>query len=82
MSLYLTNVIIPGWFVDALCAEIGGDEWYPEKGGTTRAAKRICAKCPVREECLEWALQNQERFGVWGGKSERERRAMTPREAA
>jgi WhiB family redox-sensing transcriptional regulator len=40
----------------------------------TRAAKKVCARCPVRPECLQWALETGQRFGVWGGLSEKERK--------
>ena len=69
------------WRADALCAQVGGDMWHPDKGESTRYAKAICARCPVIEECLQWALDTKERFGVLGGKSERERRKIM-REAA
>ena len=49
---------------------------FPEKGGSTRDAKRVCTGCTVRAECLEFALANDERFGIWGGLSERERRRL------
>ena len=42
----------------------------------TRDAKRVCSGCSVRAECLEFALANDERFGIWGGLSERERRRL------
>ena len=64
------------WRDLALCGEIGGDFWYPEKGGSTRLAKAVCRSCEVRGPCLEYALANDERFGIWGGKSERERRRL------
>jgi WhiB family transcriptional regulator, redox-sensing transcriptional regulator len=64
------------WRLDALCAETDPDAFLPEKGGSTREAKRVCAGCPVRMECLETALANDERFGIWGGLSERERRRL------
>jgi WhiB family redox-sensing transcriptional regulator len=64
------------WRDDALCAQVDADLWFPEKGGPTRDAKKICMGCTVRVECLEWALDNEERFGIWGGKSERERRRL------
>lgn len=67
----------PEWTRDALCAQTAPDAFFPEKGEATAPAKRICALCPVTAECLAYALANRERFGVWGGKSERERRAMT-----
>ena len=49
---------------------------FPEKGGSTREAKKICLGCEVRHECLEYALAHDERFGIWGGLSERERRRL------
>ena len=55
------------------------DPFFPEKGQPTRVAKRICAPCPVRTECLEYALAAGERWGVWGGLSERERRRLKRR---
>lgn len=57
------------WTRDALCAQIGGDEWFPEKGEPSRPAKNICRECPVAAQCLEYALRNGERHGIWGGVS-------------
>jgi len=67
------------WQVDALCAQTDPEAFFPEKGGSTRDAKRVCTSCEVRSECLEYALQNDERFGIWGGLSERERRRLRRR---
>jgi WhiB family transcriptional regulator, redox-sensing transcriptional regulator len=64
------------WRLDALCAETDPEAFFPEKGGSTREAKRVCTGCEVRAECLEYALANDERFGIWGGLSERERRRI------
>ena len=64
------------WRLEGLCAETDPEAFFPEKGGSTRDAKRVCAGCPVRMECLEYALGNDERFGIWGGLSERERRRV------
>jgi WhiB family redox-sensing transcriptional regulator len=64
------------WRLDALCAETDPEAFFPEKGGSTREAKRVCVGCDVRTECLEYALANDERFGIWGGLSERERRRI------
>ena len=64
------------WMVDARCLDADPEAFFPEKGGSTREAKRICADCPVTEHCLEYALANDERFGIWGGLSERERRRV------
>ncbi len=67
------------WQTDALCAQTDPEAFFPEKGGSTRDAKRICTSCDVRGECLEYALNNDERFGIWGGLSERERRKLKRR---
>jgi WhiB family redox-sensing transcriptional regulator len=66
----------PGWQERALCAQTDPEAFFPEKGGSTREAKRICTTCEVRAECLEYALEHDERFGIWGGLSERERRRL------
>jgi WhiB family redox-sensing transcriptional regulator len=68
-----------GWQERALCAETDPEAFFPEKGGSTREAKKICTGCEVRAECLEYALANDERFGIWGGLSERERRRIRRR---
>ncbi len=64
------------WQTRALCAETDPEAFFPEKGGSTREAKRICNQCEVQAECLAYALKNDERFGIWGGLSERERRKL------
>ena len=64
------------WRLDALCAETDPEAFFPEKGGSTREAKRVCTGCTVRAQCLEFALTKDERFGIWGGLSERERRRI------
>ncbi|PWI27882.1 WhiB family transcriptional regulator [Pseudoglutamicibacter cumminsii] len=65
-----------GWQTQALCAQTDPEAFFPEKGGSTRDAKKVCGSCAVRAECLEYALKNDERFGIWGGMSERERRRL------
>ena len=67
------------WQERSLCAQTDPEAFFPEKGGSTREAKKICVGCEVRAECLEYALQNDERFGIWGGLSERERRRVKRR---
>ena len=67
------------WQERALCAQTDPEAFFPEKGGSTREAKRICQGCEVRPECLEYALAHDERFGIWGGLSERERRKLKKR---
>ncbi len=66
----------PDWHGQALCAQTDPEAFFPEKGGSTRDAKKICTGCEVRAECLSYALANDERFGIWGGLSERERRRL------
>ena len=56
------------WQHKALCSQTDPEAFFPEKGGSTRDAKRVCA------QCLKWAIDHDERFGIWGGMSERERR--------
>ena len=65
-----------GWHERALCAETDPEAFFPEKGGSSREAKNVCLGCDVRAECLEYALMKDERFGIWGGLSERERRRL------
>ena len=67
------------WQTDSLCAQTDPEAFFPEKGGSTRDAKKICTSCEVRSQCLEYALENDERFGIWGGLSERERRKLRKR---
>ncbi len=67
------------WPERALCVQTDPEAFFPEKGGSTREAKRICTGCEVRAECLEYALAHDERFGIWGGLSERERRRLKRR---
>ena len=65
-----------GWQERGLCAQTDPEAFFPEKGGSTREAKKVCLTCDVRQDCLEYALENDERFGIWGGLSERERRKL------
>jgi len=67
------------WQSDSLCAQTDPEAFFPEKGGSTRDAKRICGSCEVKSQCLEYAFANDERFGIWGGLSERERRKLRKR---
>jgi WhiB family transcriptional regulator, redox-sensing transcriptional regulator len=67
------------WMSEAVCASVDPEVWFPPKSGSSTPAKRICRGvggqpgCPVINECLEYALTHDERFGVWGGMSERDR---------
>jgi WhiB family redox-sensing transcriptional regulator len=65
-----------GWQSRANCMGVDPDLFFPERGASTREAKEVCRGCVVREDCLEYALANGEKFGIWGGLSERERRRL------
>lgn len=76
-AIVFTSIFKKGdisWQAGAPCEGMPGDIFFPEKGGSTRDAKSVCKTCKVRRECLEYALAYDERFGIWGGLSERERR--------
>lgn len=60
----------------ALCAEVDTEIFFPEKGGSSKEAKQLCSTCDNLSLCLEYALAHRERFGIWGGSSERERRRI------
>lgn len=64
------------WTERALCAQTDPESFFPDKGGTSAPAKAVCRRCDVRAECLEYALAHDERFGIWGGLSVRERRKL------
>lgn len=64
------------WQDYANCRGADADLFFPERGASTRKAKAICHACEVRNECLDYALDNGEKFGIWGGMSERERRRV------
>ena len=64
------------WREYSACSETDPESFFPEKGGSTREAKKVCRGCFVRDECLADALEHDERFGIWGGLSERERRRL------
>ena len=69
------------WRDLARCAEVGGDFWFPEKGGSARRAKAVCRSCEVRAECLQWALDHDEEHGIWGGMSTEERHRLAGQRA-
>ena len=69
------------WQEFANCLGVDPDLFFPEKGASTREAKEVCRGCVVRPDCLEFALANGEKFGIWGGMSERERRRIRRRRA-
>jgi len=64
------------WRSLALCAQVDAELFFPEKGGSTKEAKLICGLCEVSQQCLKDALDRDERYGIYGGLSERERREI------
>jgi WhiB family transcriptional regulator, redox-sensing transcriptional regulator len=68
--------------VYAKCVDLPRATFFPSDGVGVEVAKRVCASCPVRSQCLEYALANRVMNGVWGGASERERRRMARRRGA
>lgn len=78
----LTILAFEEWMKKSVCTDIDPELFYPTMGDSTtsRAAKRICQDCPVRDECLALAVKNREMFGIWGGMSYPERRKFAARQ--
>jgi len=64
------------WMADASCRGTDAAAFFPSDGSGVEAVQRVCAHCPVRLDCLEYALTNRLDYGVWGGTSERERQRI------
>lgn len=60
------------WMDDAECAHTDPELWFPERGGPAQAAIRICNNCPVRVQCLDYAMSEHLPFGIWGGATQRQ----------
>lgn len=60
-------MLSPGWYVGALCSQTDPELFYPPMGSNGAPAKRVCDMCPMKAQCREVAMENQEEFGVWGG---------------
>jgi WhiB family redox-sensing transcriptional regulator len=68
---------MPAWVTRGACDVVADPEiFWPERGGSSKAARAVCAQCSERIPCLTWALDNSETFGIWGGTTDRERRAL------
>ena len=80
----ITPPIREPWMDDALCTEVGGEVWFPEKGdhGEAARAKAICNRCDVTTQCLDYALRNHEKHGIFGGLSPDQRRRLNTRRRA
>jgi WhiB family redox-sensing transcriptional regulator len=79
MSIIAEVLMPPEWTRKALCAEVDPEIFFPDKGERTAHVKQICKACIVKVECLEYSIQNNERFGVWGGLTEHDRRKVRAR---
>ena len=66
----------PAWQQHGACRGLDPNLFFPERGESVKEAKAVCARCPVRAECLQYALDNYKNVGIWGGLSERERRRL------
>lgn len=78
MSFDLLDHLIPGedWQSLANCQGVDPDLFFPQRGASVREAKAVCSMCKVQEQCLNTAINRGEKFGIWGGASERQRRAI------
>ena len=71
------DLAMPGpWADHANCRETDPELWFPPDGSAGRVAVTICRECPVRSECLEFALTTHQDFGVWGGLTNAERNQL------
>ena len=76
VSLPMTEDEEMGWQERALCAQTDPEAFFPRRVAAPARRNGVCLSCDVRSDCLEYALANDERFGIWGGLSERERRRL------
>lgn len=76
----MPNVDGTRWRSFAVCISVDAAVWFPGPGGTNRPAQRICAGCPVRAACLDYALRMRISDGVWGGLTPAQRRALLRRQ--
>ena len=75
-DIEMGGVVDTDWMARGKCREMDPAVFFPNDGIGVQVAQRICAECPVRVACLEYALENKVDHGVWGGCSERERRRI------
>ena len=72
---------LAGWQYRAACRGAELKVFFPDRGKSAEPARQICASCPVRQPCLEFALRHAITCGIWGGLAERDRRALRTRQA-
>lgn len=77
-GLLIGNALVADWRDDAVCATTDPDLFFPDKRDdrAEAQAKKVCKRCPVREQCLEYALENEEEYGIWGMTSPEDRLLM------
>ena len=76
IPIFRSSNELESWKKFASCVQTDPEVFFPEKGDSTKQAKKICSSCDVTTQCLEYALDNDEQFGIWGGLSEQERRRL------
>lgn len=74
--------VVPEWYARANCRGVGPDMFYGERGDPQVQALAVCRGCVVRDDCLRLALERCETFGVWGGCSQKQLRAIRSRRAS
>lgn len=72
----MSTALHPAWLGQAGCRGCDPDLWFPQQGGDVAEARRICGSCPVRERCLEMAIDEKIVHGIFGGHTTRERRLI------
>jgi hypothetical protein len=75
------DVTYPAWMDSAACRDGDPSDFFPEKGGTAERARAVCRECPVRQACLQWAVDTGEEHGVYGGMVPGDRRRIPPTSA-
>lgn len=70
---------LPEWMAGAACASWDPELWFPHPGDSASMAKKVCSGCPVKEECLNYAVEHRGLGGIWGGLTEEDRRRKYPR---
>jgi len=66
----------PAWHRRAACRGVGPNVFFPQRGGNGREARAICARCPVTEQCLSYAMADDDTAGIWAGTSAVDRRRL------
>jgi hypothetical protein len=80
-ALLLEPAESPEWMEEAACkGSHPGISWFPERGSTPREPLEICAECPVRQNCLDYAMADETLVGIWGGTTSGERKRMRSRQ--